>query len=170
MKLKAMKKTNRAISRLVQPFGISKALMGSEYAYHFSDEHIDYAITCDDWTDIAYDAFLKEEFGFENPYPFVISILHEIGHHMTSEDIYDEYDYDEIQEKKTKIENSLKLPNKMTEKVKLEFDYFRLPDEYAATAWAVDYFKTHRAKCDKMYKRTVYVLGKFYKKNGVTED
>ena len=167
-KLKGKKKLNKAITKLVKPFGISRAKLGTEFAYYFTDEHIEFQMTCGDWSDEMFDKFLEQEFGFVNPYPFVISILHEVGHHMTDSDYDDEYDF--ILDEKERIA-SIIHDQKASKAIKeqAEFEYFRLPNEYAATKWAVDYFTQHREECDKMYKKACKALCKFYKKNGVTE-
>lgn len=169
-KLKGRKKLNKAITELVKPFGISKAKLGTEFAYYFNDEHIEFQITCDDWTDRLFDEFVEKEFNFKNPYPFVLSILHEIGHHNTVDEI-DEETYSYILDRKEQIDKIVQnKKNSRKKKIKANLEYFRLPDEYAATKWAVDYFRQHSTECDKMYKKACKALCKFYKKNGVTED
>lgn len=167
-KVKGKKKLNKAITKLVKPFGISKAKLGTEFAYYFTDEHIEFQMTCGDWSDEMFDKFLEKEFGLVNPYPFVLSVLHEVGHHYT-EDEFDEI-YSSLVDEKDRI-GQLIREGGLSEAVKeeLEFQYFRLPDEYAATKWAVNYFTQHREECDKMYKKACKALCKFYKKNGVTE-
>lgn len=168
-KLKGRKKLNKAITELVKPFGISKAKLGTEFAYYFNDEHIEFQMTCDDWTDKVFDEFLLEYFGFVNPYPFVISILHEIGHHVTLEDLTENEIYlsDWVKER---IPERLQKAKDIDDKKQIEFEYFTLPDEIAATTWAIDYFRQNREECDKMYKKACKALCKFYKKNGVTEE
>jgi len=167
-KLKGRKKLNKAITELVKPFGISKAKLGTEFAYFFTDEHIEFQMTCGEWTDKVFDEFLLEYFGFVNPYPFVISILHEVGHHMTFDDLADN-EINFSYRVKTRIPKKLQKAKDIEDKKEIEFEYFTLPDELAATTWAVDYFTTHREECDKMYKKACKALCKFYKKNGVTE-
>lgn len=167
-KLKGRKKLNKAITELVKPFGISKAKLGAEFAYYFNDEHIEFQMTCDDWTDKVFDEFLLEYFGFVNPYPFVISILHEIGHHITFENLTENEMYlsDWVKER---IPERLQKAKDIDDKKQIEFEYFTLPDEIAATTWAIDYFRQNRKECDKIYKKACKALCKFYKKNGVTE-
>lgn len=164
-KVKGRKKLNKAITKLVKPFGISKAKVGNDFAYYFNDEHIEFQITCGDWSDQMFDKFLLSKFGIECPYPFVISILHEIGHHIT----FEELTTAEINKSYKAKDRLAKTFPKATGKKKeaLEFEYFNLPDELAATTWAVDYFSHHREECDEMYKKACKALRKFYKKNGI---
>jgi hypothetical protein len=167
-KLKGKKKLNKAITELVKPFGISKAKLGKKFLYFFVDEHIEFKITCGEWGDQVFDDFLFDYFNFVNPYPFVMFILHEVGHHITFDDLTE-----------TEVKQSIRIKDKMPKKMKnaktledkkqVEYEYFTLPDELAATTWAVDYFTTHRKECDEMYKKACKALYKFYKKNGVTE-
>lgn len=166
-KVKGKKKLNKAITKLVKPFGISEAKLSKEFAYYFNDEHIDFCVTCNTYTDNLFDEFVEKEFGFKNPYPFIISILHEIGHHMTG-DQFDDI-YDKIFKKKDSIDAKMAKAKNKKQVKKLEFEYFALPDEWAATEWAVDYFTQHREECDEMYKKACKALCKFYKKNKITE-
>lgn len=169
-KLKGIKKLNKAITELVEPFGISEAKLGTDFAYYFTDEHIEFQMTCGDWTDELFDKFVEEEFGFKNPYPFVLSILHEIGHHNTWEEIDDDV-YDIILKKKERIAKIIQnKKNSREKKIAADLEYFNLPDEYAATAWAVDYFTQNRKECDEMYKKACEALCKFYQENEITED
>ena len=167
-KIKGRKKLNKAITKLVKPFGISKAKLGKEFLYYFADEHIEFKMTCGEWVDKVFDEFLQDYFQFTNPYPFVMFVLHEIGHHIT----FDNLTEAEVQQSidiKNKLPKKMKKAKTLEDKKQVEYEYFTIPDEIAATTWAVNYFTTHREECDKMYKKACKALCKFYEKNGVTE-
>jgi hypothetical protein len=63
-----------------------------------------------------------------------LSLLHEFGHH------YDTMDYNEALEYLLRI--SVTNPE----------DYYRIPSEYAATEWAVNFIAQNREKCEKLNK------------------
>lgn len=167
-KLKGKKKLNKAITELVKPFGISKAKLGTDFAYYLIDEHIEFQMTCGEWGDQMFDEFLSDYFDFVNPYPFVISILHEVGHHMTY-DILTNAELKQSFRMKELLPKEMKKAKTPEDKKRLVYKYFTLPDEIMATTWAVDYFTAHRKECDEMYKKACKALCKFYKKNNVTE-
>lgn len=63
---------------------------------------------------------------------FVWCVLHELGHHAT-EDNFDDEEQDCIDKKRARINRT-----------KARRPYYNLPDELAATTWAVEYANTHR--------------------------
>ena len=48
---------------------------------------------------------------------------------------------------------------------KLEWQYFGLPDEIMASAWAVDFAKENPAEIERMWKAIEKAFHKFYAKN-----
>ena len=79
-KLKGKTKLNKAISAELKPFGISKAELSDEYSYCFEDESIAFKITENGMEDIFFNDFIKERFDYVCAFPFVLSLLHEVGH------------------------------------------------------------------------------------------
>lgn len=168
-KIKGIAKLNKAVSLEVAPFGISKAVCNSdEFFYQFSDESIGYKITVDDSDDL-FDLFLKERFNYEVKYDFVLSLLHEIGHHKTEEDI-DGCVYDFCISEKERIKAEIEEETRADVIKKLQFEYFNLPDEIMATQWAVKYAKEHPKKIKKMWKNIEKALFNFYNLNGLEPD
>ena len=72
---------------------------------------------------------------------FVWSLLHELGHHMTWDD-FDDEEYDRIYKKKGRIMGT-----------KATLPYYRLPDEVAATKWAVEYANTHKEEVKDFWEK-----------------
>lgn len=97
--------------------------------------------------DSLYDAFLREHFGLSIN-PFLIGMLHEIGHIMT---------FDKQLDRERSILYKL---------LDIDFDierfhdftnmYFAIPSEFEATKWGVGYYLTHKAKCDNFLKEIGY--------------
>jgi hypothetical protein len=167
-KVKGIKKLNKAISApLVKRFGISKAVCSSEYSYIFEDESITFKLTEGTTEDEWFAEFIKERFGYEVKYPFVISLLHEVGHHKANDDI-DGMVYDFCMAEKERINAEMQDADADRSKA-LEWQYFNLPDEIMATQWAVAYAKKHPKIVEKMWAEMAVALMDFYRVNGVLD-
>lgn len=167
VRIKGKKKLNKAISREVAPFGISSATLSDEYAYCWTDESVTFKLTQkieDEW----FDEFVKERFDYECEYSFVLALLHEIGHHKTYSEI-DGVVLDFCNAEKDRIDDEIISADAERSKV-LEWQYFNLPDEIIATAWAVDYAKKHPRKIKKMWEHMKADIMEFYIANGLTEE
>jgi hypothetical protein len=168
-KVKGIKKLNKAISApLVKRFGISKAVCSSEYSYIFEDESITFKLTEGTTEDEWFAEFIKERFGYEVKYPFVISLLHEVGHHKANDDI-DGMVYDFCMAEKERINAEMQDADADRSKA-LEWQYFNLPDEIMATQWAVNYAKKHPKKIQNMWERMRANILAFYAENGLADD
>lgn len=89
---------------------------------------------------------------------FLWSILHEIGHIMTMDDL-DELDYWFCQDVKNAISKG-ELE---------EEEYFILPDESLATEWAVNYANENKEKLELFWKELQPEILRFYADNGLME-
>lgn len=164
-KVKGKAKLNKAISAQLAPFGISGATLTDEYAYYFDDESVTYKITENEVADEWFREFVKERFDFDVKYPFVFSLLHEVGHHETDDDV-DGGLYEFCAEEKERIHKEMQTADAERSKV-LEWQYFNLPDEIIATAWAVRYCRKHPKKVKKMWAEMLIALQAFYIANGL---
>lgn len=165
-KIKGLKKLNKAVSAELAPFGITKAICGTEYSYIYSDESITFKITEGTIEDIWFAEFVKNRFGLETE-SFILGILHEIGHHQANDEIEGAI-FDFCTAEKERISAEMKTANEARSK-ELEFEYFNLPDEIMATQWAVKYIKANPNHIKQMWKKIQKALLKFYKKNGIEE-
>lgn len=168
MKLKGKKKLRSVVAEVVKEFGLEGAIFDErEWEYDRLTDKIKFT-PFKDWTDKVFNEFVEIEFGLVNPDFFIISLLHEIGHYMTD----DQFDtLDDLYFWGEKTDNLEKLNRATTEEEKkaLEFVYFRLGDEYAATEWAVDFYKEHPQWVAETTKKVNKALHKFYKKNRFAE-
>lgn len=167
-KIKGKRALNKAISAQLSVFGINKAVLDNEYSYIFDSETVTYKITENENEDAWFVEFIKERFGYNIKYPFVLSLLHEVGHHKTYDDL-GEMITDFCENEKARIAMDMEEANAEQSKV-LEWQYFNLPDEIMATQWAVNYAKAHPRKVAKMWREMQAALMEFYEKNGVTEE
>ena len=171
VRIKGKKKLNKAILAEVAPFGIQSAKLSDEYAYYYEDESISYKLDCGAVEDEWFNEFLEERFGYKckgSAESFVLSILHEVGHHKANDEIEGAI-LDFCNTEKERIDREMQDADEDYSKV-LEWQYFNLPDEIMATQWAVNYAKSHPRKVKKMMERMRASLMEFYMANGLTEE
>lgn len=166
-KIKGLKKLNKAVSAQLAPFGITKAVCGSEYSYLYEDNSITFKITDGTIEDIWFKEFVKERFDIKVE-SFILSILHEVGHSLANDEIEGAI-YEFCTNEKNRISTEMQTANEKESK-KLEWQYFSLPDEIMATQWAVNWIKQNPKKVDKMWHEIQLALLKLYNENNVTED
>ena len=167
-KIKGYKKLNKVVSAPLKQFGIKKAVCGDIYCYCFDSEKIYFKLTVDR-EDRLFNEFVKERFNYDvKEYGFIISLLHEVGHHKNNDDVDGDV-YDFCLKEKNRIETEIKNATRLKYK-KLQCQYFNLPDEIMATAWAVNYAKKHPKKIKKMWHKIQPAILKFYTKNKITDD
>lgn len=119
--------------------------IGDAFEVDINDETVFITFNSDDDLDNLYKNFLKEEFNVEIPI-FVASILHEIGHIETFDD--------ELYESRDVVYGLLKMQYDEGNADLAEYNnmYFRIPAEYDATYWGVQYYLKNKEKCDKLAK------------------
>lgn len=166
MTLKGLDTLNKTVSTQFAPFGLS-ARLSDDFSYLWETEEITFKVNSTLEDDIFED-FVKDCFGFFG-HPFLISLLHEVGHHFTLDSISQSC-YDYCAEQKERI-NAEMLSADTLEKAKaLEYQYFNLPVEYLATEWAVRYCKENAETAYKIEEEILKALNNFYKENNITED
>ena len=137
-KLKGIKKLNKAMITAFGQFGIDKFNMNGDWAFYPNENKITYSLVENKSEDIWFNEFVKKRFGYKVENTFIITVLHEIGHKMTLDDIYEsEVAYDFCMREKKRIETEMEKAKSEKEAKKLEFEYFSLPDEIIATEWAI---------------------------------
>ena len=167
-KVKGLKKLNKKISKELAPFGIEKAFCSNDYSYIFTSKQVTFKLTEGTCEDKWFTEFVKERFNYDVRYPFIISLLHEVGHSKTDDQIQDEL-YNFCFKEKERIDKEMESVETIEEAKKLEWQYFNLPDEIVATAWAINYAKTYPKKVEKMWRKSQKALLKFYNKNNIED-
>lgn len=164
MKLKGVKKLNSHMNKVLKPFGLKSAL-GKDFSYNVITEIVQYAIVVDEDQNNFFSEFIEKNFDYKVTDIFLVSLLHEVGHHFTVDDFDDaEWGFDHTQ--KVFIENSINEDN-YREK---SFEYFSLPTEFAATAWAIEYLKNHEEEMYRRWNEMLQHIQHFYNRNGVIDD
>lgn len=163
-KLKGLKKLNKAILAEVACFGIIEVDM-QDWAYYHDDDSLTYTLLENRIEDIWFMQFAEKRFGYKPKNNFILSLFHELGHKNTLDEILEsDFLEDFCQEEKKRIEMKMQTAGAKKSK-KLEWQYFNLPDEIIATAWAIDYMKNHEDEICAMWNRIEKAIQDFYKKN-----
>lgn len=168
MKFRGKKNLVEVVTKIVKEFGLEGATLSyREWEYNRITDKIKFTPKVD-WTDEVFNDFLADEFDLINPNIFIISLLHEVGHYMTDDD-FDVFENLYFWNAKQDNLEKLNATTDEEERKALEYVYFRFPDEYAATEWAVDYYRSNPQKIAKMTAKVNKALCKFNKKNGIIE-
>lgn len=106
---------------------------GSQYAMGENHIYYDFDLTS---VDVIY-AHIKyvhkyTDINYVNPYLFIM--LHEIGHHYTEHIKGNDFLRQML---------SMAEPNDVNEYIQIALQYMNMPDEYAATGWAIHFIKHH---------------------------
>jgi len=165
--LKGMTELNLAVTKVLAPFGISKALLSDTYEYRYVDESVLFKLT-EEIEDDFFNEFIAERFNYKCKYPFIISLLHEVGHHKANDEIEGAI-YEFCIREKARICEEMETADEKRAK-ELEWQYFNLPDEIMATQWAVNYAIRHPKKIEKMWERTLIALKQFYEINEIINE
>lgn len=169
-KIKGLKKVNKKVTKIFRKeWGIRKVALSDDFEYNFVEDRIRFKVT-HTIEDEIFNRFIKERFGLElnAESGFIFSLLHEVGHRENNDDVDgDVYQFclDEKDRIETTLQENLDLP--FEEVYNLETQYFNLPDEIMATAWAVKFLKENPKKVKKFYEKITKILKKFYKINGI---
>ena len=89
VELKGVNALDKVFTAMLKGFGISKATLGQSYAYYWQTEEITYQVVHsieDNW----FDEFVYQRFHLKI-HPMVLSLLHEVGHHYTLDDVEAKY-------------------------------------------------------------------------------
>ena len=93
--------------------------------------------------------------------------MHEIGHAKANWEIEGALQDFCLAEKERISEGMYDNADNLEVQKILEWQYFNLPDEIMATAWAVNYAKKHPKRVKKMWKQFEKAFHDFYEKNEV---
>lgn len=105
--------------------------------------------------------FVEDEFNDVHADIFLWSLLHEVGHHETWDDLTNE-EMNLSQEMKYAISDCENLRPNDRDKI-----YFYIPDEYLATEWAAQYMRDNVQEVTKFWNTLQPLILNFYKKHGI---
>ena len=149
---------NKKVSLFVQRFDTDlKAKLGYDFEYNFEKERVQFPLTIDSEHDTNFTEFIQKVFNYDVKNAFMMSLLHELGHHFTGFDFSSE-DEEYYIERVEDIQDRLyKDPNNKY----IHFEYYSLPQELAATAWAVDYYRNNEKEIRREWKKIKKALTEY---------
>lgn len=150
------------VDNFLEPFGCDSDF-DSDFSYDPEDNRVYFSIIVAERSDRLFKQYVSTHFNFEAPSIFMLSLLHEVGHAYTLH-TFSKLRLKTAHEAKKIIEEALE----MDDSDEIYSLYFDLSIEKVATAWAVDYYKANRKRCDDFYKAFLETLQEEYKRLGVT--
>ena len=144
------------------------AEIGIDFAYRERGKKIIYAVVLPDVE--ADHSFMKN---FRRLAPeiecdtFLISFLHELGHHMTMPELSEE-DYWYCSDIVDSLEKEIADPNLSKEReLEIHEEYYNLPIEQMATDWAINYILNNVKKVADFWCKVQSAIMEFYRLNNV---
>lgn len=172
MKLHGIKKMNKQISKVFcQATGVYIPMFFNTDFYYLPDSHkIEYTLLISEKADFNFTQFFKKQFNLiinNNIELFCMSVLHEIGHYMTYDNIGDDDYFLSKQEQEIINQQIEENPDNND----IYSQYFYLPIEILANTWAADFVLNNPIKFHILVTEVSNILKKFYKKNlDITEE
>ena len=165
-KIVGIRTLNKAITEAFSSITDVKFRWAEDWAFHYDKNMVTYALLENTIEDIWFNAFVEERFGYKVENNFMMTIMHELGHYVTGDDI-DGMVYEFCLKEKTRISEEMQTADAERSK-ELEWQYFNLPDEIVATAWAVEFMTKEAEDVEAIWQKVLEALHKFYEKN-ITE-
>lgn len=139
MEIKGANKLENTINKFLAPFELTSCL-SSDFSYEFAKDRVNFSLVVADYASAYFQDFIHSIWEEVTIDTFLISLLHEVGHAET----WDELEEDDIaysNNMKDFIKKELEADVSEARRRELHFKYFNLPDEIAATTWAIEYIK-----------------------------
>lgn len=157
------KELNAIIKNELKIFGDFKVKLGNEFCYEYETDTVFYD-TKPAMTDKLFSQFLLDRFDYIDKYPFIMSLLHEVGHAKNNDDIDGDV-YAFCLGEKYKIQIAINKTDDTDDAriLNLYYRYFSLPDELMATAWAINYAKKNKKQIKEMNKKITQAVDEYNK-------
>lgn len=143
------------LNEFLEPFEAT-ASISTDFEYLYAESHIHYALVISERMDQLFVANAMT-LGLDQVCDsFILSFLHELGHHET---------LDEIEDADAAYSRNIK--EHLTSSDEDCLIYFNLPDELAATQWAVDYINEHQEEVAALWNKLQPAILSFYDKYNI---
>ena len=149
-----MEKFSEAIKDFLNYEGFEvEVVYNTDFAYDYGSSTIYYALLIPDTAGQLLMNFARQHGLKYDCGSFYLSLLHEVGHHETLDLLDDDEE-----------EYSLKIKKQMgeTDKISDILTYFNLPDEIAATKWAINYINNNKEKLQYLSNRLKPILSNIF--------
>lgn len=161
---KGVNKINNILNDFLEEFD-AYAEMGHDFAYIYAKNQIEYTLLLDDNSETYFMNNFHKMAPDIDCDPFLVSILHELGHHETLDDIDMFEEIYCLAEKDTITERYVNKD--FSSEQELYDAYFNLTDEYEATTWAINYIRENAEKVKELWNKLKPAIDNFYKLNAV---
>lgn len=165
MKIKGVNKLENTINKFLAPFELTSCL-SSDFSYEFAKDRVNFSLTVADHASNYFQDFIHSMWEEVTIDTFLISLLHEVGHAETWDDLEDE-DIAYSDGMKKFIEDELAAGVTEARRRELYFEYFNLPDELAATTWAIEYIKNNAIQLVFDWEIISRAIIEFFKTNDI---
>lgn len=166
IELQGVEEIDNVINHFLADFDLTCRLE-EEFCYYPSKNIIGYCL----WVGPAHDSFMKFFQSLAPDItcdPFLISLLHEVGHNETYFYLEDE-EIEFCNFTKSLLEAELENTEDQKERDALHFEYYNLPDEIEATTWAIDFIRKHPSQVGFFWETVKAAILNFYWKNMLVE-
>ena len=159
MKKLEVKHIDKVLVKFLKNHNIKcKVNLDTDFFYYYETNEIGYSVLVTERTANLFPSFTKK-LGLKYEVPiFILCFLHEVGHYFTFENFEEDelYKYRDI---KVKLGDS----DEDFEK------YYNIPDELAATMWAIDFINNNPQDIENLDKELCKAFKKFISINNIEE-
>lgn len=168
MALKGIERIDKILNDFLRDFDCS-AEIDNDFTYHTDINLITYSFTCSEISNVMFSNVIAALCPNIKCDIFLWSLLHELGHHETIDTISDAdycYSFDEKQRIREQLSG---VSAEKNEKLYMQIanDYYFLPDEIAATCWAVDFVTKNQHRVRQLWNELQPAIKDFYRLNEV---
>ena len=160
MLLKGINEIDNIINDFLEPFGLTTEL-GTDFDYCFVEDKVHYALVIEDTSSKLFMKNAEMRFPDVHADIFLWSLLHEIGHSETLDDLEDG-----VEELCMEIKEKLNEHTDWSAETR-HMIYFNCPDEEAATNWAGEYMMNHSEEVTIFWNKLRIAIHNFYELNEV---
>lgn len=165
MKIKGANKLENIINKFLAPFELTSCL-SSDFSYEFANNRVNFSLVVTDNASTYFQDFIHSMWEEVTIDTFLISLLHEIGHAETWDDL-EEDDIAYSDDMKDFIQKELAAGVSEARRRELYFEYFNLPDEIAATTWAIEYIHNNSKEIATLWEKVQAAIMLIYELNEV---
>jgi len=149
---------DKKLTDFAENFGIESVNLGEDFCYSPASETITYTIYWQD-NDDEFISLVDEKYNADiHDWFFIFSLLHEIGHHET---------WDELTQED--LDNDLLLRNAIAFFDNQGLAYINLKAEHLATSWALDFIENNSEEVWKFQSECWEIIQKIYEEKGLTD-
>lgn len=148
---------DKKVTKYCKKFGIKKVTYGNDFSYIPDFKAITYTMFITE-NDEYFIELVNKKYNVDiRPWYFIFCLLHEVGHHMTLNELTEEDLLNDL------FLRQIVIPNIENEK-KCGQAYINLIAEDLATSWAIDYIDSHLNECAEIQERFLKVMKHYSRK------